>query len=204
MVQVIWASSPSTKGTARTLFTNRGGTAGPRERGETKGRFERRRERNRETQRQRQTHRKKNRDREMETETKRERETEADKQRWTQRKKQRRRWRQRCRQRHRDSEGDTMMDRTPPPPVSLPDLSGIHSHPCSSIHMPPSRAYTFTTPRVGPGPSPQGSPCTRTLPSVLALPAALAAKHMYWPESAPVRLSRMSAHEPSGSSMRMW
>lgn len=121
MVQVIWASSPSTKGTARTLFTNRGGTAGPRECGETKGRFERQRERNGETQRQRQTHRKKNRDREMETETKRERETEADKQRWTQRKKQRRRWRQRCRQteaqrlrgRHHDGPDPTPASQSP-------------------------------------------------------------------------------------------
>lgn len=36
------------------------------------------------------------------------------------------------------------------------------------------------------------------------MPAALAAKHMYWPESMPVRLSKMRVQEPSGSSMRMW
>lgn len=68
MVQVIWASSPSTKGTARTLCTNRGGTAGPRECGETR---ERLRDGGKETERQR--HRKKNRDRDGDRGTERER-----------------------------------------------------------------------------------------------------------------------------------
>lgn len=48
------------------------------------------------------------------------------------------------------------------------------------------------------------SPCTVILPSVLALPAELVAKHMYCPESSAVMLSKMSVQEPSGSSMMMW
>ncbi|TNN67522.1 hypothetical protein EYF80_022195 [Liparis tanakae] len=44
---------------------------------------------------------------------------------------------------------------------------------------------------------------TVTLPSVLALPAELVAKHMYWPESSAVMLSRIRVQEPSGSSMMM-
>lgn len=47
------------------------------------------------------------------------------------------------------------------------------------------------------------SPCTVILPSVLALPAELVAKHMYCPESSAVMLSKMSVQEPSGSSMMM-
>lgn len=47
-------------------------------------------------------------------------------------------------------------------------------------------------------------PWTVILPRVLALPAELVAKHMYWPESSAVMLSKMSVQEPSGSSMMMW
>ena len=47
-------------------------------------------------------------------------------------------------------------------------------------------------------------PWTVILPRVLALPAELVAKHMYWPESSAVMLSRMRVQEPSGSSMMMW
>lgn len=132
MVQVIWASSPSTKGTARTLFTNRGGTAGPRERGETKERFERWRERNGETQRQRQTHGKKNRDREMETETKRERQKQIN--RWIQRKKQRRRWRQRCRQIEAQRLRERHHDGPDPTPASQSPRLVRYSQPSLQLH----------------------------------------------------------------------
>ena len=47
-------------------------------------------------------------------------------------------------------------------------------------------------------------PWTVILPRVLALPAELVAKHMYWPESSAVMLSKISVQEPSGSSMMMW
>ena len=106
------------------------------------------RDRRKETER----HRDRDRDTERKTETerwrqiKRERETETDKQMDTEKETEEGGGRDVDRSRHRDSERDTMMDRTPPPPVSLPDLSDIHNHPCSSIHMPPSRADTFTTP----------------------------------------------------------
>lgn len=59
MVQVICASSPSTKGVARTLFTNRGGTAEWRRDRETKTH----RQKNPETEMQRNTQRGRDKDR---------------------------------------------------------------------------------------------------------------------------------------------
>lgn len=50
---------------------------------------------------------------------------------------------------------------------------------------------------------PRDRPCTVILPRELALPAELVAKHMYWPESSAVMLSKISVQEPSGSSMMM-
>lgn len=47
-------------------------------------------------------------------------------------------------------------------------------------------------------------PWTRIFPKVLAFPAGLEAKHMYCPESTPVRLSKINVQEPSGSSIIMW
>lgn len=137
MVQVTCASSPSTKGTARTFFTNRGGTVGQRS-------------------------------------NVRERDTE----------------------RHHDGPGPYPHLRVPwMSPAAPPQARAPHG--ATEVEWGPDAFYSSLPSRVG-------SPCTRILPSVLALPAALAAKHMYWPESVPVRLSRMRAHEPSGSSMRMW
>lgn len=115
-------------------------------------------------------------------------------------------------QRETETERDTMTEQDPTPTSESPDLSKMFTPTPCQLHpqarAPPMRADTLPMPRGGAWaltlwPSPQGSPCTKILPRELALPAALAAKHMYWPESTPVRLSRMRAHEPSGSSMRM-
>lgn len=137
MVQVIWASSPSTKGTARTLCTNRGGTAGPRECGETR---ERLRDGGKETERQR--HRKKKRQRWRQRDRK--RETGTDKQMDTEKETDK----EMETEMETETQRDTMRDQDPTPRLirySQPSLQLCR--PCA----PNQGGYLYNAHRLGPG-----------------------------------------------------